>query len=213
MIEGADETLPDGQVEQLQPSTLNQRSAQNRQQATGTPPVTTATRQFSQAATSVVTRVQEAAEDTDAALHATTEQFTGHFTPNTGNVQDQGAARFAINTEDVAPQQITATPEPSPVTRIVSGLLAAIGFGPAATNAPVAPVSGPTLLGALGLIRRELEHLFVNKAPDVAATPTSLQVTQGNTTTFTVPAVDADGDRLTYTVADGPYHGTSPPPY
>ena len=165
-------------------------------------------RQFSHVATDVVTRVHEAAEDASAARHTDAARITTTLNP-TNLASDPGtAARFSITTEDPARQQISAPPEPGPVTRIVTGLLTAIGFGAAANDtSPAAPVSGPTLLGALGLIRRELEHFFLNKTPDVAATPTSLTVKPGRDTTFTVPASDADGDRLTYTVTDAPDHG------
>ena len=204
--------LPDNPpADELEQSTPQLRSAQKRQQqdTTNPPaPVNTVVRQFSQPATEVVTRIQHSVDDTTAALHINGQRVTAALTPMQNTASDPGtAARFGINSTDPAPQKITAAPEPGPVIRIVSGFLAAIGFNPAANNTPVAPVSGPTLLGALGLIRRELEHLFLNKTPDVTATPTGLTVDQSKSTTFTVPAVDADGERLTYTVTDGPGEG------
>ena len=187
-----------------------QRSAPNRQQPTpaGAAPEQAPVQQFTQAPSRVLTRIHEAADDTTAVVRATTQHVTAALTP-TNHAQDRGTAatRFSLDTDDTTTPSITAAPEPGPVIRVVSGLLAAIGFNPAATNTPVAPVSGPTLLGALGLIRRELEHLFVNKTPDVSSTPTSLTVDQDEDTTFTVPAYDADGDRLAYTVTDAPEHG------
>ncbi len=98
--------------------------------------------------------------------------------------------------------------------RVVSGLLAAIGIGPGATNSPVTPASPSTLIGALQLIRRELEHTFNNKAPNLPDTPISLTVNEGSSKSIIMPATDADGDVLTYSVPakgqpGGPGHGTA----
>ena len=195
-------------------STQTLRNNQNRQQASVTTTPTAVGPQFHQTTTAVVTRIHQAF-DANEALRTTTHQVTTALSPTAANGAGPGAAaaRFSLNTDDTQDTaQITAVPEPGPVTRIVTGLLAAIGFGPAATNGnPIAPASGPTLLGALGLIRRELEHLFVNKTPDITGPATPLIVDQGDDQTFTLPAYDADGDRLTYTVTDGPDEGDLSP--
>jgi WD40 repeat protein len=201
----------EGALEDVPPAEegLRHDSSQNRNQNPLAPqsPNRTVTRQFSQTATGALARIQHNTVEVtgDAARTATRS-----LAPLTINRSEPGVAvaRATLVSEDTpATPQITAAPEPGPVVRIVSGFLAAIGFGPSANNSPNAPVSGPTLIGALGLIRREIEHLFVNKTPDVASTPTSLTVDQDDDTTFTVPVLDADGDRLTYTVTDEPDHG------
>ena len=86
-------------------------------------------------------------------------------------------------------------PQPNPVVQVVSGLLAAIGIAPGASNGPAAPVSPSTVLGALALIRRELQHTFANQAPNLPDT-TSLTVNENSSKTITMPATDADGDTL-----------------
>ena len=47
---------------------------------------------------------------------------------------------------------------------------------------------------------------FFNEAPTITQTPTSLQT--GQTVTGNVGASDAEGDALTYTVTQGPQHGS-----
>ena len=188
-------------------------SKSGQQPATPDPKATAA------AVTGVVARVHQTVEDTTAALHSTVAQrVTSAPIQTATTLHDQGTAqaRFAADIADtVEPaQQITATPPAGPVVQIVSGLLAAIGLNPAATNSPVAPLSPQTLLGVLELIRREIEHTFFNQAPNLQDTPIGLSVDEGGSVDVdTLPEFDGDGDRITYSVAapdqpGGPTNGT-----
>lgn len=118
------------------------------------------------------------------------------------------ASTTALN---AAPTRAPATVKVQPMPQLMSGLLAGVRLDTNTTNAP-APVS-QIVLGALQLIRREIEHTFFNRAPDLPDTPISLTVNQGLSKTITMPATDSDGDTITYTVAargepGGPVHGT-----
>ncbi len=105
------------------------------------------------------------------------------------------------------PQQMTAAAAPNAAARAVSGFLTAIGLAPSAPNGPKTPVGARTFLDSLTLIRRQLEHALVNRAPSLPNTPISLTVNQGASTTFTLPGTDGDGDRINYVVRQGPSHG------
>ncbi len=107
-------------------------------------------------------------------------------------------------------QQVSPSTPAGPVGQIVSGLLAAIGLNPQANNSPVPAVPGQTIIGVLQLIRREIEHTFLNKTPNLPDTPISLTVDEDQTSdpVPSLPATDADGDTVTYTVSAAPTHGT-----
>jgi hypothetical protein len=59
-----------------------------------------------------------------------------------------------------------ATPVITTVTNFVAGLLAAVGLGPSATNAPVAPVESPTLWAVLAWVRRQIQQTLFNGTPN-----------------------------------------------
>jgi DNA-binding beta-propeller fold protein YncE len=130
----------------------------------------------------------------DATTALRTQTTTAPTTQDTGNAQ--------------APVTL------GPVARIVSGLLAAIGITPGSAATPSRPMAPQTLLGVLGLIRREIEHTFFNKAPNFPTDTISLTTHQGEPRVITgLPAIDGDGDRITYTAPaqgtlGGPQHGT-----
>jgi aldose sugar dehydrogenase len=113
------------------------------------------------------------------------------------------SSRQALSTTALAAVPVIASAAPAaPQTpSIVTRLLAPLGIGAMATTSdtPVAPASPTTLMGALELVRRELERIFVNKTPSF---------TYVSTSDFTgkVTPVDADGTDFTYTAtspADG----------
>ena len=84
-------------------------------------------------------------------------------------------------------------------------MLSAIGFAPFVTNSPIAPVEPPTLWAVFAWVRRQFQVTFFNRTP----TATPVQLTQSaSVITGTIGAVDPDGDRLTYTVTQGPARGT-----
>ena len=96
----------------------------------------------------------------------------------------------------------SAAPAPPQTPGIISRLLAPLGIGAQAadTNAPVAPASPTTLMGALELARRELERLFVNRTPTLTYDPTK-NIAANGAITGTVTPVDADSTDVTYTAA------------
>ena len=211
-----DEDTPptDPPTDQAAPQLHPTHNSQPSQAISTSPPLPSLNRDLRRGAT----HIQKLLGDATAALPAGDGHLRGAVnTVSTLPTHRDTQTPSALAGTEPAPQLITPASQPGPVERVVTGLLAAIGIAPSAGfNSPVAPVSPSTLLGGLELIRRELEHLFFNQAPVVSSTPTSLDVDQGADTTFTVPAYDADGDRITYTVAsgDGPQHGTlSDPQY
>lgn len=115
-----------------------------------------------------------------------------------------------------APQSFTAPPEPAeqriapphPIRQVVGTILSAFGLNDLANTGTPRPLSVQFFLGALELIRREIQRTFFNTTPEVDATPNHLTVDQGESQTFTMPGTDADGDRLTYTVTQAPAQGT-----
>lgn len=197
-------------------SSPHQRISHSSQQPTTTSSATgtaAAAQPFPHPASRVVSPTLHAVQDGNTALRTATSQVTAALTPalHTSNT-NQNAAGLTTAAVDVAPQA-AAAPQPNPVVRVVSGLLAAIGITPGAANSPVAPVSGPTLLGALALIRRELEHTFDNQAPQLPTT-TSLSTDNQHPALLTgLPTTDGDGDAISYSAPaegqlGGPQHGT-----
>ena len=94
----------------------------------------------------------------------------------------------------------TAANEPSTITR----LLAPLGFGASATDAPLAPASPTTLMSVLELVRRELEQIFVNKTPTSTHNP-GANIAANGAITGKVVGTDPDST-LTYT-ATSPAEG------
>jgi VCBS repeat-containing protein len=94
----------------------------------------------------------------------------------------------------------------TPLADTVTGLLAAFGFSPLATNTPLAPaVPPPTLLGLLEWVRREIERTFFNQTPTLAYNATENSLVDGRIV-GNLNAVDPDSATLTFTHTD-PAHG------
>jgi uncharacterized protein (DUF302 family) len=90
------------------------------------------------------------------------------------------------------------------MTQAVAAVSSLVGYAPAAQNAPTAPQPSPALWTVLAWARRELDHPFVNHAPQLqynAADDT--QSADG-----VVSGVDQDGDPLSYKVVQNPTSGT-----
>ena len=101
-----------------------------------------------------------------------------------------------------------ATPPTATVTlpRILTGLLAAFGFGPQATNGPVAPaVPQPTLLEVLAGAWREISRTFFNQGPTIAYDPGENSLVDGSIVGKLTP-VDADSTNITFS-SSKPAHG------
>ena len=90
--------------------------------------------------------------------------------------------RTAAAASSVAPEaELTRTvQEPSaptrqrPVPRLVSSLLAAVGFAPLLANTPGAPAQPPALWALLAWARKEFDRIFSPAAKTAAAQPSSL---------------------------------------
>lgn len=106
-----------------------------------------------------------------------------------------------MNLAAAAPPATTVT-----LPDIVGGLLAAFGFGPLATNSPVAPATPqPMLLGLLEWVRREISRTFFNQSPNIAYNPAENSLVDGSIVgTLTVD--DPDSTAFTFT-ASKPAHG------
>ncbi len=91
---------------------------------------------------------------------------------------------------------VAAVKEPG----IISRLLAPFGIGAQAANTdtPIAPVSATTLMGALELMRRELDRIFVNETPSFTYDSSTNVAANGAITGKVIP-VDSDSTAFTYT--------------
>ena len=103
---------------------------------------------------------------------------------------------------DRQPVIALAAPAAAKEPNIISRLLAPLGIGALATttDTPIAPVSPTTLMGALELVRRELERIFVNETPSFTYDP-STNIAANGAITGKVTPVDADSTDFAYTAA------------
>jgi aldose sugar dehydrogenase len=98
-----------------------------------------------------------------------------------------------------------AVPSADPVTQVVSGLLAAVGLNPNATDAPQ-PAPPPTLLDVLAMIGREFLRTFFNQTPTMAYIPIHNSFLADGRIVGNLHPMDGDSAVLTYTATD-PAHG------
>jgi VCBS repeat-containing protein len=146
----------------------------------------------------VATRVRVLVQDTATALHQPSRALVD--TPPAHSaaalVHTDGSTLNRLTAESVSPTatftpHLTAAPPERPIATVVSSLLAAVGINPASGvstgDAPAAPM--PLVLGVLQLIRREIDHTFLNEGSAVAPStvaPRSL-VTSAAAVTTTQP--------------------------
>lgn len=95
---------------------------------------------------------------------------------------------------------------------VVSTVLGRLGPGPSMSTAPAAPAAQPFLWGLLAWVRREIQRTFFNRTPTISYNPvgTTQIVDDRVVTALTgdLGAVDADGDRMRFTVTDAPEKGS-----
>ena len=103
---------------------------------------------------------------------------------------------LSITAVDHQPVIAQATPAAPNEPNIVTRLLAPLGIGALATDAPLAPASPTSLMGILELARRELERFFVNRTPTYTY---KLGTPANGAITGTLEPVDADSTSFTYT--------------
>jgi len=103
-------------------------------------------------------------EPTGASVAAVAEREEA--TPPAAEEPVETASVLVESSINPAPQPVTVVPPPQPATRnIVSGLLALVGLGPAASgNTPVAPTQSPAAVVALAYVRRELQQAVTQHA-------------------------------------------------
>ncbi|WP_284234960.1 YVTN family beta-propeller repeat protein [Mycobacterium antarcticum] len=94
------------------------------------------------------------------------------------------------------------------VSRVVSGLLAWVGFGPSMTTAPAAPVQSVGLLAVLAWVRREVQRTFFNEAPTIGYDAELNVQTRDGVVTGQLTAVDPDGDPLSLSLVEAPKYGS-----
>jgi glucose/arabinose dehydrogenase len=150
---------------------------------------------------SVTPAVRRAAdEDTDA--RAPSDSVTS--TQAQLSASSKLASTTAVDPQPViASAAVAAVKEPG----IISRLLAPFGIDAqaATTDTPIAPVSATTLMGALELVRRELERIFVNATPSFTY-DSSTNVAANGAITGKVTPVDSDSTAFSYT-ATSPAEG------
>jgi hypothetical protein len=121
-----------------------------------------------------------------------------------------------VSTASSAPatQTVAAAIAPAaPAAQVAAPAVGVVGFlngivtnllNPFLAPAPNTPEPVTPAIGAvLAWVRRN----FFNEAPTIAYNPTTT-VQTGQTVTGNIGATDAEGDALTYTVTQGPQHGT-----
>ena len=97
---------------------------------------------------------------------ATTHQQRS-IAPSFATVAPPPATRLAAPAQAV---QVQPTPQlANPIAMVVSSVLRALGFSPSASagGSPASPI--PFVLGALQLLSREIERIFLNQAPSTAS--------------------------------------------
>lgn len=115
------------------------------------------------------------------------------------------AAATKINALTATTQPVsTAATSGNFVTHVVSSLLGAIGLVPHAGTGPAAPPQAPVLWTLFSWIRREIGNTFFNASPIINYKQTETSQTFGGVIKGDLKATDANGDKLTYTVDQGP---------
>jgi len=94
------------------------------------------------------------------------------------------------------------------VTKVVIGLLSAVGVHSEKTDTPAAPTHSSFLTGAWALIGREIEYTLFNRRPNLTYDASQTAQTDDGQITGSVRGTDADDDILTYTVAKAPQNGS-----
>jgi aldose sugar dehydrogenase len=147
------------------------------------------------------------AVDAETSIAAAAQAVESNLVRATGTQEKTVATLSTADSESVmalaapAPPATTAT-----LPDIVAGVLAAFGFGPLATNSPVAPAAPQTmLLGLLEWVRREISRTFFNQTPTIAYNPAENSLVNGSIV-GKLTAVDPDSTDFTFT-ASKPAHG------
>lgn len=143
--------------------------------------------------------------ETHAVDIAAGQQKSSPAALNVGILHDP-AQRRAPEPPAVTAPALTA---PTAVLTVATNLLSA-AHSPFATPRPAAPAQPPVLLAVLGWVRREIEHTFFNKTPNIRDQEIEVHRRSGEVFQFDV---DTDDDPLTYSVPDrgqpgGPTKGT-----
>jgi Bacterial Ig domain/Protein of unknown function (DUF1214) len=123
---------------------------------------------------------------------------------------DPSPAKLAAAKADTVVAQVDPGPtKPLPVvTKLVTGVLSAVGLSSPTTNGPTAPLQPSTVTGVLGLISREIEYTLFNHKPKISYDSALNTQTAAGQITGNLDGTDADGDTLTYSVIKGPENGS-----
>lgn len=140
-------------------------------------------------------------------------------TPNTSTSAPSSLTRMSLvdndSTGGTAPAPLAPIVQPRPIEsiiaapiRIVVGVLGALGLLSGA--GPGAPVTSPPIFDALFAFARRLDRTFFNRTPAAGYLQTGQTTDEEDVTTVTgtFTNLDPDGDRLTYTLKQGPTRGT-----
>ncbi len=210
--QSSEPTVPVGVPEPTASSTPPATSAPEPEQPTSTPAknesnsthsatVTAATNTLpSPGVVAAATAAQPSAKDTESSAAPTAQALKVNTVSS--EVATQTVAEAAAAVAPVGPAAQVAAPAIGVVgflNGIVTNLLNP--FLAPAPNTPE-PVT-PAIWAVLAWVRRN----FFNQAPTIAYNPTTTLQT-GQTVTGNLGATDAEGDALTYTVTQGPQHGS-----
>ena len=122
---------------------------------------------------------------------ATTRQQRS-IAPSFVTATPQSAIRLTAPAQAV---QVQPAPQlANPIATVVSSVLRALGFSPSASagGSPASPI--PFVLGALQLLSREIERIFLNQAPSTASFVAA--ETYANAHPATAPGVPTPGDEV-----------------
>ena len=139
----------------------------------------------------------------DTLATTTTKDLSKSIDSNGVNGSDPQLADTTGPVTQPAPKA-PAAPTADPATQVVSGLTAAVGLNPNATDAP--EPAPPTLLDVLTMIGREFLRTFFNQTPTMAYIPRENSLLADGSIVGNLHPMDGDSAVLTYTATD-PAHG------
>lgn len=111
----------------------------------------------------------------DETVAPSTPVATGGAAASEGTTKTQRASASTMSAVASIPTSRALPAEPTNVSAMISGFLAAIGLAPLAAALPTAPAPPPALWAMLALARREFERAFTR--PNLSVTPSGVVTT------------------------------------
>lgn len=160
---------------------------------------------ISRAPSALVNSALAAAEKPATLARTGADEFTETVEPIVSQVRSALAATPSPTEFVTAAVAASSSSNPSPLSVVAAAVKNVLD--PTLGSTPIAPTMPNLFQGLLALVRRELDSVLNNKAPDI--TYNADQTRQLNGAVFgTVTATDPNGDDVKFSVVDGPSNGT-----